>query len=328
MKLTRPKRHHGVRAMTSEISDNGLGRDGGAEEVEKKNKEVGASEDESQEEGSEEEGRQTPKIPGIPKEPTEGEKREHEALHIPHRPWCRHCVRGRGRNRPHRNKKKTRQEEERERGGEPEAVAKISLDYFFMSQADQRAAQNPMIVMTDGINGNKYMRAVGQKGMGAGKQMEWLIKDIHEELKAWGRPGGFRNKLIMKSDGERAIVAVREALSSYHGGEVTPEQPPKGEHQANGEVEEAGKTVRDMVKVLKDQLEFKAKVKIEPKDVVMQWMVRWAAMLISRYKKGKDNNTPHERQKGKACEIEVVPFGEYVFFRKLEGARGAAMEVR
>ena len=38
--------------------------------------------------------------------------------------------------------------------------------------------------------------------------MEWLIKDLHEELKAWGHPGGGDNKVIMKSDGERSIVAM------------------------------------------------------------------------------------------------------------------------
>ena len=34
------------------------------------------------------------------------------------------------------------------------------------------------------------MRIVDQKGLGEGMEMRWLIKDLHEELKAWGRPGG------------------------------------------------------------------------------------------------------------------------------------------
>ena len=84
--------------------------------------------------------------------------------------------------------------------------------------------------------------------------MSWIVKDMHEELKALGRPGGQSNALIVKSDGEPAIVAVREALSKYRGGMVTPEQPPKGEHKANGAVEEAGRTIRDMARVLKVQL--------------------------------------------------------------------------
>ena len=41
-------------------------------------------------------------------------------------------------------------------------------------------------------------------------------------------------------------MAVREALAKKHGGIVSREQPPKGEHAANGVVEDAGKTIRDM----------------------------------------------------------------------------------
>ena len=87
------------------------------------------------------------------------------------------------------------------------------------------------------------------------KAEQWLVKDLHAELKAWERPGGGDNKLIIKCDGESPIVAVREALARKHGGIISPEQPPKGEHASNGVVEEAGKTIRDMAKVLKMHLE-------------------------------------------------------------------------
>ena len=45
------------------------------------------------------------------------------------------------------------------------------------------------------------------------KEMEWLVKDIHEELKSWGHPGGQGNRLILRSDGENPIVALREAVA-------------------------------------------------------------------------------------------------------------------
>ena len=46
-----------------------------------------------------------------------------------------------------------------------------------------------MIVMIDETTGNRYMRAVPHKGMGEGTEMEWLIRDMHEELKSWGHVG-------------------------------------------------------------------------------------------------------------------------------------------
>ncbi|MDA8583767.1 hypothetical protein N9L68_06020 [bacterium] len=73
---------------------------------------------------------------------------------------------------------------------------------------------------------------------------------MRQELNAWGHPGRGQNALIIKSDGELAIVAVREALARCHGGRVTPEQPPCGEHQANGLPEVTGRHVRGHARVL------------------------------------------------------------------------------
>ena len=113
------------------------------------------------------------------------------------------------------------------------------------------ACERPMMVMVDETTGNKYMRPVSHKGLGADGDDSWLVKDMHQELKSWGYPGSGANALILKSDGEQAIVAVREALARCHGGRVTPEQPPPGEHQSNGLAEATGRHVRDHVRVLK-----------------------------------------------------------------------------
>ena len=98
-------------------------------------------------------------------------------------------------------------------------------------EVEQKASDNPALIMTDESTGNRYMRLVDQKGMGRKREMAWLVNDIHAEFKAWGHPGGGDNRLILKSGGEPAIVALREAVAKIHGGRVTPEQPPKGEHQ-------------------------------------------------------------------------------------------------
>jgi hypothetical protein len=51
---------------------------------------------------------------------------------------------------------------------------------------------------------------------------------------------------------------------------------------------------------------------------VAQWMVRWAAMVQTRFKVGSDEKTAWQRMKGSQCGIEVVPFGEAVWWRKLK----------
>ena len=130
--------------------------------------------------------------------------------------------------------------------------------------------------------------------------MDWLIKDLDEELKSRGNPGGIKEQLIFKSNAKRSTVAVKEAFAKYHGGKITLELSPKGESSSNGRVEEAGKTVRGLVKVLKDQMEHKTHMTIESSDVIMQWLVRWAAMLYSRYKTGTDRIDPVPTSKRQA----------------------------
>ena len=130
---------------------------------------------------------------------------------------------------------KRRGDEDRDR------VPRISFDYFFMSWEDEAAHQNPMLVMKDEATVEKYARAVGQKGLGQGEEMQWLIVDLHEELKSWGHHGGEVGHVIFKSDNESPIAVVRDALARYHGGKVIIDKPPPHESQSNGAIEEAGK---------------------------------------------------------------------------------------
>ena len=132
-----------------------------------------------------------------------------------------------------------------------------------------------------------------------------------------GAHGGSGGNIIVKTDGEASIVALREALAKYHGGVVTPETPPTGESQAHGSAEENGRRLRGMIKVYLNQLEERASVKLQATDPILQWLIRWAAMAYSRFKLGEDGRTAYERQKGRRCCLEVVPFGELVRYKQL-----------
>ena len=131
-----------------------------------------------------------------------------------------------------------------------------------------------------------------------------MVKDMHQELKSWGHPGGGRNALILNSDGEPAIVAMREALSRGHGGRVTPEQPPRGEHQANELAEEAGRTVRAQAWVLKLHLESSIGRAVDQGEPIMPWLIRWAPMSVSRFLVGKDRKTHAIIKRGRSAILE------------------------
>ena len=63
-------------------------------------------------------------------------------------------------------------------------VPRVSMDYFFMSDEDFKASENPLIVMVDEGTGEKYARATGRKGLASDGSMDWLVKDMVAELKS------------------------------------------------------------------------------------------------------------------------------------------------
>ena len=106
-------------------------------------------------------------------------------------------MQARGRNTPHRP---------RADDAKVSGVPKIAMDYVFMSVADERASSNPVLIMVDEATGERYARAVGHKGT-TQTDLDWLVRDMSEELKSWGHPGGEKGHLILKTDGEPAIIA-------------------------------------------------------------------------------------------------------------------------
>ena len=268
---------------------------------------MGEDANRGQEMEDEEEGR-PPIVMRAPFRVSKEEREAHEITHSPYRAWCPHCVRARGRNTPH----KSRDEAQKTSG-----VPRISMDYFFMSSADESASANPMLVMMDESTGEKYARAVGHKGLGRDGEADWLVKDLSEEVKTWGHMGGEGGHILLKTDGERAITAVRDALARYHGCKVVPESPPRGESRSNGAIEEAGKTVREYVRVLKEQVEHYCQIKLETAENLTLWMIRWAAMLCSRYLVGKDGLTAYQRRRGRNCLVPTAMFAEKVWYKEL-----------
>ena len=107
--------------------------------------------------------------------------------------------------------------------------------------------------MVNEKTGERYARIVARKGVGP--EIDWVIKDMAEELKIWGHPGGPQDKLILKSDGESSIMALRDQLARMHGGQTMVETSAKEEHQSNGIAEESVRIVRGMTLTLKSQLE-------------------------------------------------------------------------
>ena len=95
---------------------------------------------------------------------------------------------------------------------------------------------------------------------------------------------------------------------------------PVGESACNGRVENAVRRVQEKMRTLRRQLERGIGRTIPDNAVIMPWMARWAAELISKYAPGDDGKTRYERIRRERCQVPLAPFGETVMYLPMKTA--------
>ena len=155
---------------------------------------------------------------------------------------------------------------------------------------------------------------------------EYAIEAIKEDIESLGI-----KRFIFKSDQEPAILALKERVTEALGKkyEVIPEESPVGDHQANGEIENAIKELEKQIRVLKLALEQKMQLVLQDDHPLMSWIPQHAGFLLSRFQVAANGKTAYERLKGKAYRRELVDFGERVLFMPVvHGGRMNKLETK
>ena len=109
-------------------------------------------------------------------------------------------------------------------------VPKISLDYAYMSDDKNKKEEEkgmPIIIMKDKATGMKYARVVQKKG--SDPYAVHVVKKIIEGL-------GY-SKIILKSDQEPSIMALKLLVKNAMDIQIIKEESPAYDHQSNGDVE-------------------------------------------------------------------------------------------
>ena len=150
------------------------------------------------------------------------------------------CVQGRAANPPHRRSPLHEEGERR--------LPEVHIDYAFLRRAD--AEDLAKLVVLKALP-SRAMRAwaVPSKGAADGSTVGRVFKGIREM--------GIRAPCIVKCDGEPAVEALREELMSRMGEGVVPQDPPQGESESNGAVENGVKLLKGMARVHLAALEWK-----------------------------------------------------------------------
>ena len=126
-----------------------------------------------------------------------------------------------------------------------------------------------MIVIHD--SRSKYVAAeiVPEKGLN-----EYAVRRVAQIVNRLGY-----RRIIIKSDQEASIVALKGAVKRELELEVSFEESPVGEHQSNGVIENAIGRVQGQIRTVRDALESRIGERVKGNDGVFTWLVRNAAAL-------------------------------------------------
>ena len=185
-----------------------------------------------------------------------------------------------------------------------------SMDYKSVGQTytgeKEEGDKETATIMRDGETTNTFAHVVDGKGRGDG----WIVDKIVEDIASLGY-----TDVIIKGDGEPALVQVMEAIRERRQQRTLVENPPAYDPQSNGAAEKAVDHVMGELRTLKLALESRINLKIGTKWKIVKWMVEHVGSMINRYQVGHDGKTPFRRIMGKECNQKVLEFGERVLIK-------------
>ena len=193
-----------VRPLVAPVAEVDGGEDLSADDVISVPRVDGSEQEEVAQDGDEEvEEALSPTPLRDPGQPTKREREEHELTHQPPRPWCDWCTKGRLHHDQHRKVVRLDPPED-------EAIPTVSMDCTFMGNNRTCAADNPILVLFDNRS-----RALGAWQVYEKGAVPWIAKEVTSFISALGYG---HSRITLKSDGEPAIVALKQAISELRTG--------------------------------------------------------------------------------------------------------------
>ena len=226
--------------------------------------------------GESEEAREV-KAPRIPDAPSRAQVLQHRLTHRPYRSWCPHCVRGKGRADQHRRSSQKDIESD---------IPKLASDYFFIGQRrpagreerereeDQaeKEGQTPIIVLKDTKSKALFAHVCPRKGA-----HEAVVTRIVADLNTLGY-----KRVLVRTDGEPAILDLWAKVKDQWGGELVKVESMAGDHDTNGDAEQAVQKVEDEVRTWLDATNDSIKSRIPPTHDLLAWIVEHACSVDRR----------------------------------------------
>ena len=204
------------------------------------------------------------------------------------------CVEARGQEDPHY--KQTAEELQ-------QCLPKVCVDYARIGQAEDGSDQRKLLIGRDKWTQHTFCHLVKCKGLGDTKIVEKLKTSMNE-------PG--YTKMVLKGDGEPALVQVQETVKERRRHPTILENPPAHDPQSNGVAERAVKEVKAQIRCVKLGLEARLGKGIDAKLAILEWMIPHAPELLNRFLMGRDGKTPFYRIHHRHFKAKTFEMGEQV----------------
>jgi hypothetical protein len=137
-----------------------------------------------------------------------------------------------------------------------------------------------------------------------------IVMRVVESIRRFGH----RGRILLKTDGEPAILALKEAAMRQLTDGAIAVEPPPHESESNGGVENGVKLMKGLLRVHLLSLERKMGGRFPSTHPVISWLIEHVANIASKYLQGSDGRTGYERLFGKRIHEEALEFGECVCF--------------
>lgn len=304
-------------AKREDVDDKGLSPVGQEEHEDQhqgsEDQDAAEGRDHAQDDDEEEEARRQ-RSARDPGEPTREEREEHDLTHIPFRPWCEACIRGKGKRKPSL----------RIAGAYSLSHScRVRMDYAYLTEDVEVSAGDhgeeesskaestmTMLVVQESQYRSVWSYAVESKGTAD----DWVPIQIMEDLETIGVKN---EKIVLKSDQETAIVDLVKEIARLRESDfgTSIEHSAVGESDSNASVERAIQDVEGQIRTLKAGLEAKIAQKIRLANPIVPWMIRHAAALITRCRIRPSGRTSLEMIKGRRTNAPIAEFGEHILFK-------------
>ncbi len=136
---------------------------------------------------------------------------------------------------------------------------------------------------------------------------EWVIEKVCKDVEGFGH-----SALILKTDGEPALVAVQSKVIARREARTVPENPPAYDPKANGAIEKGVQDINARLRLIRIALQSRLGKKLPIRHPIFEWGIEHAAFIHNRFQVGHDGCTPWRRSTGRTWRQRIVEFGEQV----------------